>query len=275
MKGASRRKSNREKSVTPRSKGNGKGHLKGEEFQNDSGKLKTEPEGKVAREEGQSQLEKEKRKSKGTNFKAESSDDEDALLSESECEEEGSSDESSEDFSMREGRREGGGVEQWTASPARKSGTGSGRKSGSNKRKSKRNRGGSRPGLERSSDPGKGRPRFEQQSPFSPFFGLPYNVPQYEHVAGPGSRGKRLRSGGHRDQQWCDGGSLMPQLHNQATAALPPHPHLLLLMQDQFDRDRAATQVAEAVSATARSVAEASRNRLLQAVLFQQCHGYM
>ena len=265
MKGASGRKSNRGKSVTTRSKGNGKGHLKGEE--NDSGKLKTEPEGKVVREEGQSQLEKVKRKSKGT--KTESSDDEDALLSESECEEEGSSEESSEDFSMWEGRREGGGVEQRAVSPARKSGTGSGRKSGSNKRKSKRNRGGSRPGLERSSDPGKGRTRFEQQSPFSPFFGLPYNVPQTLHVEGPGSRGKRLRS--HRDQQWCDGGSLMPQLHNQATAALPPHPHLLLLVQDQLDRDRAATQVSEAVSATARSVAEASRNRLLQAVLF--CHG--
>ena len=78
---------------------------------------------------------KEKRESKGTNFKAESSDSEDVLLSESECEEEGSSDESSEDFSMREGSREGGGVEQRAVSPARKSGTDSGRKSGSNKRK--------------------------------------------------------------------------------------------------------------------------------------------
>jgi hypothetical protein len=140
--------------------------------------------------------------------------------------------------------------------------------------------GGSRSGRERSSDPGKSRPRIKKQSPFGPFFGFPYNdiVPQteYEHVAGPGSREKRFRSGGHRDHQWWDGGSLVSQLHNQAaagSAALPPQSHLLLLMQDQFDRDRAATQVSEAVSATARSVAEASRNRLLQAVLFQQCHG--
>ena len=125
--GTSKGKASPKKSGTPRRKGNGKGNPKGEE--KDSDKVKAESEGKVVGEEAQPRMGKGNRKSKGTNFKTESSDEEESVPSESESEGEGASDASSEDLSMQEGSLE----DERDGSPARKNKTGNSRKSGSNK----------------------------------------------------------------------------------------------------------------------------------------------